>query len=60
MTEKRIVFGNGQMAEVALDRFSCDRRFEIVGFTVDRPFLRGHELHGLAVVPFDEVERDLR
>jgi sugar O-acyltransferase (sialic acid O-acetyltransferase NeuD family) len=52
-----ILFGAGQIAEVAkvyLERFSPDR---LVGFTVDAAFRTAETLHGLPVVPFEELER---
>jgi sugar O-acyltransferase (sialic acid O-acetyltransferase NeuD family) len=58
MTENLVIFGNGQMAEVAFARFRRDPRFEIVGFTVDRSFVRAPELCGLRVVPFEDVENE--
>lgn len=50
-----IIFGNGQTAELALARFQRDTDHVVVGFTVDRSFINSPELHGLPVVPFDEV-----
>lgn len=36
--------------------FSHDSPYEIVGFTVDEPFIRDRELHGLPVIPFSGIE----
>lgn len=51
-----VIFGIGQVAEVAkvyIERFSQDR---IVGFTVDRAFAVADTLHGLPVVPWEDLE----
>jgi sugar O-acyltransferase (sialic acid O-acetyltransferase NeuD family) len=56
MAEPLVIFGNGQMAELALARFRREGRYVPVGFTVDRSFVREGELCGLPVVPFEEVE----
>jgi acetyltransferase-like isoleucine patch superfamily enzyme len=51
-----VVFGVGQMADVArvyLDRFGVDR---IVGFTVDEAFVTEPEFRGLPVVAWERLE----
>ncbi len=50
-----VIFGNGQVAELALARIRRDTDHVAVGFTVDREFIDAATLHGLPVVPFDEV-----
>ncbi len=57
MTEPLIIFGNGQMAEVAAARFRRDAGYEVVGFTVDRSHACETRFRDLPLVPFDEVER---
>lgn len=51
-----VIFGTGQIAEVALAHiraFSPDR---VVGFTVDRAYMESPDFHGLPVVPWDALE----
>jgi sugar O-acyltransferase (sialic acid O-acetyltransferase NeuD family) len=51
-----VIFGTGQIAEVAkayLDRFGEDR---VVGFTVDERFLKQTELNGVPVVAWERLE----
>jgi len=51
-----VIFGIGQIAEVAkvyIDRFSDDH---VVGFTVDREFATVESFHGLPVVPWEDLE----
>ena len=50
-----VIYGNGQTAELALARIRRDSDHTVVGFTVDRPYCTSDSLHGLPVVPFDEV-----
>jgi sugar O-acyltransferase (sialic acid O-acetyltransferase NeuD family) len=50
-----IVFGTGEIAELADFYFTHDSEFEVVGFTVDRAFLKGAEFRGRPVVPFEIV-----
>lgn len=54
---KLVLFGNAAFAEIAHYYFSTDSPYDVVGFTVDRPYLNDAILQGLPVVPFDEVER---
>ena len=51
-----VIFGAGQMAEVAkvyMDAHSDDR---IVGFTVDAQYAKVDRFHGLPVVPWENLE----
>ncbi len=52
-----VLFGSGRLAEVAkvyIDRFSDLR---IVGFTVDAAYKAADQLHGLPIVPFEDLEK---
>ncbi len=51
-----VIFGAGQIAEVAHYYFTEDSPYEVVGFTVDGDYLVRREVLGLPVVPFEEVE----
>lgn len=53
--KKLLVFGAGDIAQLAHYYFSTDSDYEVVAFTVDREFVGDGELAGLPVVPFDEV-----
>jgi len=50
-----VIYGNGQVAELALARLRESDEFDVVGFTVDRAFVGAGVLHGLEVLPFDSV-----
>jgi sugar O-acyltransferase (sialic acid O-acetyltransferase NeuD family) len=53
---KIVVFGAGKIAEVFHASALNDPELSIAGFTCDRAFVTGQTLHGLPLVPFDEVE----
>lgn len=58
MTETRtplVIFGTGQIAELAWFYFTHDSTYQPVAFTVDRAFVDGDTFHDLPVVPFDEL-----
>jgi len=53
---KVIVFGAGQLSEVARFYLTHDSPHEVVAFTVDADFLCGTRHLGLPMVPFENVE----
>lgn len=55
MTRRLVIFGTGQVAELAWYYFSHDTDFQVAGFTVDREFLVDEQFAALPVVPFDDV-----
>ena len=58
MTETRtplVIFGTGQIAELAWFYFTHDSAYQPVAFTVDRAFVDGDTFHHLPIVPFDEL-----
>jgi sugar O-acyltransferase (sialic acid O-acetyltransferase NeuD family) len=55
MSKPIVVFGFGNMAEVAHFYFTRDSDRTIEAFTIDRDFITEPAFQGLPVVPFDEV-----
>jgi sugar O-acyltransferase (sialic acid O-acetyltransferase NeuD family) len=53
---KIILFGNGSVAQNHCHLLSHDSEYDVVAFSVDRPFLQQDSLMGRPVVPWDEVE----
>ncbi|WP_447747398.1 acetyltransferase [Pseudomonas nicosulfuronedens] len=56
MSQKLIIAGDSAFAEIAYEYFTHDSDYQVVGFTVERDYLRKLELFGLPVVPFEELE----
>ena len=54
-TKKLVIFGCGDIGQLAHYYFSLDSEYEVVAFTVDAPFVPGPEFCGLPVVPFEEL-----
>ena len=54
--EKVVIFGMGDIAEIAHYYLLKSNEFEVVGFTVDREYLKEPTYKKLPVVPFEEVE----
>lgn len=52
-----VVFGNSEFASLAWYALTHDSPYEVIGFTVDRAFLRETTLHDLPVVAFEEAEK---
>lgn len=55
MKQPLVVFGAGDIAELAHFYFSTDSAYEVVAFTVDAAFLKEPTFRGLPVVAFEEV-----
>jgi sugar O-acyltransferase (sialic acid O-acetyltransferase NeuD family) len=55
MMAKLVIFGTGEIGELAWQYFSRDSDHDVVGFAVDRAFLSAGAFCGLPVVPFEEV-----
>jgi sugar O-acyltransferase (sialic acid O-acetyltransferase NeuD family) len=51
-----VIVGAGEFAEIAHEYFTHDSPYEVVGFSVDREFVREDRFRGLPVLPLDEVE----
>lgn len=56
MSNKVIIFGVLDTAELAHFYLTHDSSYEVVGFTVNEKYLSEPKFHGLPVVPFEEVE----
>ena len=56
MPTKLVVFGSGDIAELAHYYFSNDSEHEVVAFTLDEEYIQSDTFCGLPVVPFAEVK----
>jgi len=56
---KLVIVGDSAFAEVAFEYFMHDSEYQVVGFSVEKDFLKKDNLLGLPVVPFDSVEKIL-
>ena len=54
---KLVLFGTGDIARLAHVYFERDSAYEVVAFTVDRPYLDKPTFGDLPLIPFDEVAR---
>ncbi len=55
-TDKIIVIGAGEFAEIAYEYLTYDSPYEVVAFSVERPYLKEPTLFSLPVVPFEELQ----
>lgn len=55
MKKPLVVFGSGDIAELAHYYFTHDSNYEVVAFTVDKEYMKGDMFLGLPVVPFEDV-----
>jgi len=54
--EKVVIFGAASGTRVLYSLLAQDSPGKVVGFTVDRKYLKERQFCGLPVVPFEEVE----
>lgn len=54
--KKLVILGDTAYAEVAYECFTHDSDFEVVGFSVEKQWLKKDKLFGLPVVPFESLE----
>jgi FlaA1/EpsC-like NDP-sugar epimerase len=55
MKKQLVIFGSGDIAQLAHYYFSTDSDYEIVAFTVDAKYIEKSEFCGLPVVAFEDV-----
>lgn len=55
MKKPLIIFGSGDIAQLAHYYFGADSEYEVVAFTVDAAFLTDNKFCGLQVIAFEEI-----
>jgi len=55
MKKLLVIFGTGDIAQLAHYYFTADSVYEVVAFTVDAAYVTAHEFCSLPVVPFEEL-----
>lgn len=56
-TRHLVIVGDSAFAEIAHEYFDADSDYRVVGFAVERAYLKRSEFHGLPVVAFEELEQ---
>ncbi|QJR81844.1 acetyltransferase [Alteromonas pelagimontana] len=56
MKKKLVIFGAGDIAQLAHYYFSTDSEYEVAAFTVDAEFIIEEQLFKLPIVPFEDLE----
>ena len=54
--EKVIIFGNGELADIAYFYLTHDSPYDVVAFTADKKYIKDNILSGLPIVSFEDVE----
>lgn len=55
--EKIVLFGFGDIAQIAKYYFDIDSEYEVVAFTLDEDYISDNSFEGLPVVPFNNIEK---
>ena len=59
MTDSVVIFGTGDVAQLAWFYLTHDSPFDIVAFSADAEYVESDEFQGLPLIPFEEVEEKL-
>jgi sugar O-acyltransferase (sialic acid O-acetyltransferase NeuD family) len=54
--KRLVIFGTGDIAQIANQYFEFDSDFEVVAFTVDRAFRKEESFEGKELVSFEEIQ----
>lgn len=54
-SRKLVIVGDTAFAEIAHEYFDADSEYEVVGFSVERYFLKREQLRGLPVIAFEDL-----
>lgn len=54
--KKLIIFGAGQIAELAYHYFSSDSEYSIQAFSVDKEYIVSDDFFGIPVIAFEEIQ----
>lgn len=52
---KLIIFGTGELAQLAYFYFSHDSEYDVLGFTLDSSYIDSPSYLGLPLIPFEEI-----
>lgn len=55
MKKNLVIFGFGDIAQLAYYYFRTDSDYNVVAFTVDSAYIAAHEFCGLPVIPFEDI-----
>ena len=54
---KVIIFGTGEISEIAHHYLQEDERYEVFGFTMDNEFIKEKKFKNLSIIPFHLIEK---
>jgi len=54
--QKVIIFGTGDISDIAYFYLSQENKYEVVAFTMDKEYIKEENFRGLSVVPFENLE----
>lgn len=55
-TDKLVIVGDGETAEIAYEYFTYDSSYEVAAFSVEKNYLKKDRIYDLPVVPFEELD----
>lgn len=56
MNKNLVIVGNNPLAEIANEYFTYDSPYNVIGFSIERNYMKSRSFLGHIMVPFDEIE----
>ncbi|WP_024931126.1 acetyltransferase [Methylophilus sp. OH31] len=60
MTKRLVIFGTGDIAQLAHYYFTNDSEYQVVGFTADSAYIEKNDFCDLPVYPFEQLESHVK
>jgi len=57
MKKKLLIFGNGEIADMAFYYFKNENKYKITAFCADKEFIKETKFNNLPIIPFNEIEK---
>ncbi len=58
MKKQLLIFGSGDIAQLAHYYFTTDSEYEVSAFVIDNEFIKEHEFCGLPIISFEDVTKN--
>ena len=55
--EEIVIFGTGDIAQIANYYFKIDSNYKVVAFTIDGDYITSSDFESLPVIPFENLEK---
>ena len=54
---KVIIFGTGEISQIAFHYLKEDEKYEVFGFTMDQEYIKENKFENLSIIPFNNIQQ---